>query len=116
MIQPFYLYNTLKIYSFFSFCPLAESIVKTFFGVSIWNFNEKSISHVLCDTALDNKHKGGTHSYLKALHEGFDKAESLGKGWGGFGRGRGTFLQKGSPPPPPRALPPTPPNLSPITS
>ena len=103
----FHLHSAVKIQPFSPVFPLAGSTVKVFYWLIPLNFKEKSISHVLCDTALDNKHKGGTHSYLKALHEGFDKAESLGKGWGGFGRGRGTFLEKGSP---------SPPNLSLITS
>ena len=36
----------------------------------------------------------------KSCEVGFDKGESLGKGWGGFGRGGETFLQKGFPAPP----------------
>ncbi|WP_302457226.1 hypothetical protein, partial [Bilophila wadsworthia] len=47
------------------------------------------------------------HDEQQNRKEGFDKAKSLGRGRGGFGGGEGTFLRKGSlPPPKPSPLPP----------
>ena len=54
------------------------------------------------------------YGYWKNCEQGFDKGESLGKGWGGFGRGGETFLQKGFPAPPNLLFPSPFPYTSPL--
>ena len=48
-----HLHNTVKIQPFFPAFPLAESIAKAFFRLSIWKFKEKT-STVFYDTAFLN--------------------------------------------------------------